>query len=72
MINANLSHASIVEPLLDSRTTAKILGVCEKTVSNLVKRGKLIAVRLERRVMFDPSDVRAFIDRQKVSGPAAA
>jgi hypothetical protein len=38
----------------------------------LVKAGDLPAVRIGRRLLFDPADLRAYIERQKTGGAAAA
>ncbi len=57
-----------VEPLITYREAAEILGVTERTVSSLVKEGKLRAVRFGRSVRFDPADIRAFIEQGKRGG----
>lgn len=60
--------ATCVEPLITYREAAEILGVTERTVSSLVKEGKLRAVRFGRSVRFDPADIRAFIEQGKRGG----
>ena len=55
--------------LLDYPAVAKLLGLCVRQVANLVKAGRLRAVRLgPRSVRFDPADVRRFVDEAKGGG----
>lgn len=51
--------------LLDKPQAARLLGVCERTVDNLRADGKLRAVRVRNRVLFDPGDLAHFIEGQK-------
>lgn len=51
--------------LLTYREVGKILNVTDRTVWQLVKDGKLQAVRFGRTVRIDPADLRAFIERAK-------
>lgn len=54
-----------MDDLLSYRQAARLLGVCSKSVYLMVQRGELPAVRLGRRVMFDPADVQTMIERAK-------
>ena len=56
-----------VERLLTYRDAAKLLGVTDRTVWQLVKDGHLPAVRFGRSVRIDPADLRAFVERAKQS-----
>jgi hypothetical protein len=47
--------------LLSKKETAKILGLCERTVDILVARGKLRRTKILSRCLFDPVDIDAFI-----------
>ncbi|MAG17649.1 MAG: hypothetical protein CMJ21_06220 [Phycisphaerae bacterium] len=51
--------------LLTYQETGKLLGVSDRTIWQLVKDGKLRAVRFGRSVRIDPADLRGFIDRAK-------
>ena len=51
--------------LLTPRETAKVMGICEKTLWSLTKKGELPAVRIGRSVRYAISDLRAFVDRKK-------
>ena len=57
-----------VEPLLTYRAAAKLLGVTERTLWSMVDRGELPSVRFGRCVRIDPADLRAFVNRSKLSG----
>jgi excisionase family DNA binding protein len=51
--------------LLTAREAATALGVSERTLWALTKKGKVSAVRIGRLVKYDPEDLRAFIERSK-------
>ena len=52
--------------LLNVREAAKALSICPKTLwSMTAPRGDLPAVRIGRRVLYDPSDLRDLIERRK-------
>jgi len=57
--------------LMDLHEVARALHVSERTAWGLVKAGDLPAVRIGRRLLFDPADLRAYIERQKTGGAAA-
>lgn len=51
--------------LLTAREAASNLRISERTLWSLTKSGKLIAVRIGHRVLYDPADLRQFIISQK-------
>ena len=51
--------------LLSVRDTARALAVCQKTIWQLTKDGKLPAVKIGRATRYDVADVRAFIEAAK-------
>ena len=51
--------------LLSQTQTAKLLGVSERSLYNMRRRGKLRAVKLGERVLYDPEDVKAFLENCK-------
>jgi excisionase family DNA binding protein len=57
--------------LLTARQVAELLGLCERTLFDLTKRGKLPVVRIGRAVRYDPMDVAAFIQASKTGEGAA-
>ena len=65
-------QAAAIEQLLTYADAGKLLGVKDRTVWQLVKDGKLAAVRFGRSVRIDPSDLRAFIEQAKGLEPSSA
>lgn len=56
----------VIEPmLLSPRATAKVLGICEKTLWTLTQRGEIPAIHIGRAVRYDISDVKAWIKAKK-------
>jgi len=52
--------------LLSARDAARSLGVCEKTLWSVTQpRGDIPCVRISRRVLYDPRDLLAWIDKRK-------
>ena len=52
--------------LLTTAEVAERLGVCDKTVRNLVSDGELAYIRIGKRgVRFDPGDVQSYIEGAK-------
>lgn len=51
--------------LLTYRQAAEILGVVDRTIYNLVRRGELPAVRFGGNVRIAPADLQAFIEKSK-------
>jgi hypothetical protein len=55
------SHA-VVEALLNIDQTARIIGRAHWTLRRDIKLGKLKCVRIGRRIMIEPSEMRRLID----------
>lgn len=52
--------------LLSARDAAKALSLSEKTLWSItVPRGDMPCVRIGTRVLYDPEDIRRWIDRKK-------
>lgn len=54
--------------LIGAREAARALGICQKALWPLTKRRDVPCVRLGRRVLYDPADLRDWIQRQKEEG----
>ena len=55
-----------VEPLLmDARTASKSLSISERSLWTFTKNGEIPCVRIGKRVLYDPNDLREWIARQK-------
>jgi excisionase family DNA binding protein len=52
--------------LLRPKDTWKTLGLSERTLRTLTRRGQIPCVRIGRSVRYDPADLRAWIDAQKI------
>jgi excisionase family DNA binding protein len=60
------SHSRKPESLLSIREAAEVLGCSERHLYGLTcPRGDLPAVRLGRKVAYDPADLREFVLRRK-------
>ena len=57
-----------METLLTAGQTAKALCVSPRTVWTLTREGALACVRIGRRVLYAPADIRAFVDRCRQGG----
>ena len=58
-----MSHLRL---LLPAPEAAEALSVCDKTLWSVTEpRGDLPCVRIGRRVLYDPTDLRRWIDSQK-------
>jgi len=57
-----------MESLMTADQAAKALGVSPRTVWTLTQEGALTCVRIGRRVLYDPADVRTFVDRCREGG----
>jgi len=55
----------LVEPLMTKSAAAKLLGVCPRTIDNLIAAGRLEVVKVGTAARIDPKDLRAFIDQAK-------
>jgi excisionase family DNA binding protein len=52
----------LLEPLtVNVKTAAKMLGVCERTIKNLTKKGELPVVRILGRVLYSQEDLVEFV-----------
>ncbi len=62
-----MNNASVAPKLLlATREAAEAMSVCEKTLwSMTVPRDDLPCARTGRRVLYDPADLRRWIDRRK-------
>jgi hypothetical protein len=55
--------------LVDEREASRLLGgLCAKTMFNLRRAGELRGVKIGSRTMYDPADLRAFVEHQKGAG----
>ncbi|HAU36456.1 MAG TPA: DNA-binding protein [Phycisphaerales bacterium] len=52
--------------ILTVREAAKFLRLSERMLWELTKRGKIVAIRVGRRVTYDIQDLLAWVERQKV------
>jgi len=60
-----------IQPLLlTPPEAAKALGISERTLFDLTKEGKLLAVRIRRLVRYSWAELQAFIERQQAEGKA--
>jgi len=53
------------ELLWDVRRTAQSLNISERTLWSMTKAGEIPHIRIRRRVLFDPQDVKGWIAQQK-------
>jgi excisionase family DNA binding protein len=61
-----------VQPLLvDALTAARLLGISPRLLWSLTRKGEIRHVRIGRRVLYDPPDLRTWIDSRKVGGRPA-
>lgn len=70
MAGSRLDMDESLSQLLDVKGVAKLLGVSDKTVYELIWRGEIGCYRVHRRYRFSRDQVRAFLDRT-LEGPAA-
>ncbi|MFN3167008.1 MAG: helix-turn-helix domain-containing protein [Phycisphaeraceae bacterium] len=59
--------AEAVESLMTYQEAAKVLGITDRTLWELVRKGELRNVRVGRSVRIDPADLRQFIEDSKSS-----
>lgn len=55
-----------IEPLLNTLAAARFLGMGKRTVQELVAERKLACIKIKRAVRFDPADLRAFVEANRV------
>lgn len=66
------SVTQAVANLLSYREVAEVLGVSDRTVFTLIKRGELKAAKIGNSVRIDPADLRDFIERSKTPSTPAS
>lgn len=65
-VNQKLKPVAQSQTLLRPKETADLLGVSERYLSTLSRRGELPFVRMGKRaIRYSPSDVAAFVDRRR-------
>lgn len=65
-----MSLAVIPKKLLSVQETAQMLGLSSRTLYRMVCDGELPCIKVGKSVRYDPSDVQAYIDRNRT--PAIA
>ncbi len=63
-------NPALPDPLIDVRGAATTLGVSVRTIYALMAKGMLPPVQVLGRTLFDPADIRTFIERAKRHGSA--
>jgi len=61
---------NVSEILIDERTAARRLSLSTRSLCTLRQKGELPFVKVGLKTLYDPADLRAWVDRTKV--PAAA
>ena len=56
------------EGLLNKRQVCAWLGIKPSTLDKLLAQGKIPTIRFNRKVLFDPTDIREFINAHKKGG----
>ena len=62
---ANSSNKKIEPIAVSKATAAKMLSVCERTIDNLVKAGRLRCAQIGRRVVFSIQELHRFLDESQ-------
>lgn len=55
-----------MEHLLNNQQAAEFLNISPHSLRGYVSRGMVPYVKIGRRTLFDPADLRAYIESQKV------
>jgi len=55
--------------LMSAQDAARALAISERTLWGLTKRQAIPSIRVGRRVLYDPRDLQAWINRQKAKAP---
>jgi len=63
------AHDAVLEPLLNIDEAARIIGRAHWTLRRDIKLGKLRCVRIGRRIMIEPSEVRRLIEEGREGRP---
>jgi len=68
--NRRILGGSTVEKgnLLDKRQVCELLNIKASTLNKLLAQGKIPTIRFNRKVLFDPHDIRQFIQAHKQGG----
>jgi hypothetical protein len=62
VVNTIVSNNVTLEPLLKIEEAARIVGRTHWTLRHDVRAGKLRCVRLGRRIMIEPAEIRRLIE----------
>jgi hypothetical protein len=61
-----VAAAKAIDPILISaRQAARALAMCEKRIVTMTKAGDLPCIRNGRRILYDPDDLKAWVQRNK-------
>jgi excisionase family DNA binding protein len=55
--------------LLTIADVARLLGISRGSVYVLMRKGELVPIRVGQRARFEPTDVRAYLDRHREGSP---
>ena len=58
-----------IEKLLTIDDVARVLGISRGSVYRLMRSGELLAIRIGERARFEPTDVRAYLERHREVQP---
>lgn len=67
--NTSASPGTLPNRLLSKRKAAELFGVCERTIDNERRRGKLRTVKIGSRVLFDPQEIARYVEQQTATAP---
>ena len=56
-----------IEPLLGIEEAARILGQTHWTLRHFIREGRIRGVRIGRRLMIEPCEIRRFIEEARAS-----
>jgi excisionase family DNA binding protein len=55
-----------IDPILvNSRQAARALAICERTLAKMTQSGDLPCIRNGRRRLYDPDDLKVWVQQQK-------
>jgi len=54
--------------LLDKKQVCELLNIRPSTLNKLLAQGKIPTIRFNRKVLFDPADIKRFIEAHKEGG----
>ncbi|MDX1965425.1 MAG: helix-turn-helix domain-containing protein [Pirellulales bacterium] len=57
--------------LVDSKTAARMLSICTKTLWQMTREGELPCLRVGRRTLYSPAKLQAWIDTQATANTPA-